>query len=374
MNKKRNDMKICIIYNYAQHYRLAIFQLLNKNLNCDFYFGDKMKDIKKLDYNLLPGFKSELKNIKIYSNFYWQKGAVSLFFKKYDTYIILGEYYCLSTWIMLILGRFSRKKIYLWSHAWYGNETVVKRLIKKIFFKLSDQIFLYGNYAKELMLKEGFKAERLHVINNSLYYSEQLIIRNQLKISSIYKNFFDNDDPVIVFIGRLTKEKKLDMLMEAQNILIRENILVNLVFIGIGEEEGFLKSKIVDRATTSCWFFGACYDELKIGELIYNANVCVSPGNVGLTAMHSMVFGTPVITHNDFPTQMPEFEAIIAGKTGDFFMRDNVNDLAFVIKRWISPTVNREEVRRECYKEIDENYNPVFQLSVFEKVINSDNL
>lgn len=66
------------------------------------------------------------------------------------------------------------------------------------------------------------------------------------------------------------------------------------------------------------WFYGACYDEIKNAALIYNADLCVSPGNVGLTAMHSMVFGTPVITHNDFKWQMPEFEAIEPGKTGDF--------------------------------------------------------
>lgn len=53
-------------------------------------------------------------------------------------------------------------------------------------------------------------------------------------------------------------------------------------------------------------------------EFIYNADLCVSPGNVGLTAMHSLVFGCPVITHNCFEWQMPEFEAIQPGITGDF--------------------------------------------------------
>ncbi len=66
------------------------------------------------------------------------------------------------------------------------------------------------------------------------------------------------------------------------------------------------------------WLYGACYDEEIIGELIFNAQLCVSPGNVGLTAMHSLVYGTPVITHNNFSNQSPEFEAIIDGKTGSF--------------------------------------------------------
>jgi len=39
--------RICLIYNFAQHYRGAIFSLLSKELEIDFYFGDKMQDVKK---------------------------------------------------------------------------------------------------------------------------------------------------------------------------------------------------------------------------------------------------------------------------------------------------------------------------------------
>src|SRR5690554_6019915 len=125
--------KYCLIYNYAQHYRLGIFKLLNNELNFDFYFGDKMGDVKKIDYSELTNFKQELRNIKIIHNFYWQKGALNVFFKKYEKYIILGEYYCLSTWLILILSRFTNKKIYLWSHGWYGKENKLQKLVKKIF-------------------------------------------------------------------------------------------------------------------------------------------------------------------------------------------------------------------------------------------------
>ena len=362
--------KTCVIYNYAQHYRLAIFQLLNKELGCDFYFGDRMKDVKKLDYDLLPGFKKELKNIKLFSIIYWQKGAVPLFFRNYDKYIILGEYYCLSTWVLLLLSKLSKKKIYLWSHGWYGNETIIKKIIKKIFFNLSDHIFLYGNYARDLMIKEGFNAAKLHVINNSLDYSNQYEIRNRLKISTIYLNHFNNENPVILFIGRLTKEKRLEQLVEAINILRTKSIFANLVFIGSGEEEITIKKKQMDNANV--WLYGPCYDEQKIGELIYNANVCVSPGNVGLTAIHSMVFGTPVITHDDFAKQGPEFEAIIAGKTGDYFLKDNVKDLANVIKKWILTSGERENIRKNCYNLIDEKYNPFFQIKVISGVLNKN--
>ncbi|WP_026726355.1 glycosyltransferase family 4 protein [Flavobacterium sasangense] len=361
--------KTCLLYNFAQHYRAAIFCLLDKEGGVDFYFGDKMQDVKKLDYSLLSNFKYELKNIKIFSPIYWQKGAVSLFFKSYDKYIILGEYFCLSTWLILLLSKFSNKKVYLWTHGWYSNEGFLKKIIKKIFFNLSDGLLLYGNYAKNLMLKEGFSQERLHVIYNSLDYDTQLQIREKLKTTNIYSNYFKNDYPVLIFVGRLSKIKKLDQIVNAFQLLKEKDIFVNLVFVGKGSEEEDLKAKLETIGNRNYWFYGACYDEEIIGELIYNATICVSPGNVGLTAMHALVYGTPVITHSDFSQQMPEFEAVEKGVSGDFFIMDDEVDLANKIQDWLSKVEDREEIRTNCFKVIDEKYNPHYQLQVIKEIL-----
>ena len=120
--------------------------------------------------------------------------------------------------------------------------------------------------------------------------------------------------------------------------------------------------------TDSVWFYGPCYDEEQLGHLIYNADLCVSPGNVGLTAMHSMVFGTPVLTHNDFPWQMPEFEAIKEGETGGFFERENVDSLCSALSGWFKVSgYNREQIREKCFAEIDQNWTPQFQIEVLKK-------
>jgi glycosyltransferase involved in cell wall biosynthesis len=360
--------KTCLIYNYAQHYRSSIFKLLDKDLGVDFYFGDKMDDVKKIDYSLLSNYKGELKNIKIFSAFYWQKGAVSLLFKKYDKYIILGDYHCLSTWCFMLLNKFSNKKIYLWSHGWYGNENFIKKVIKKIFFNLSDGIFLYGNYAKRLMIKEGFHKQDLHVIYNSLNFDDQLLVRGKFQKSTVYFNHFKNDYPVLIFIGRLTKLKKLDQLINACKILFKKEIFVNVVFIGSGIEEERLKEEAYS-IKDNVWFYGACYEEEKIGELIYNATICISPGNVGLTAIHSLVYGTPVITHSDFNNQMPEFEAIEEDVSGSFFLKDNEIDLANKIINWLFNSQSRQNIRDNCYKIIDDKYNPHVQLDIISRIL-----
>ncbi|UCS95685.1 glycosyltransferase family 4 protein [Echinicola marina] len=339
-------------------------------LNCDFYFGNYSNDIKRIDYNELKNFKAELKNIRLIRPFYFQKGIYKIF-NKYDKFIVLGEYYCLSTWILALYCRLTDKKIYFWTHGWYGNEGLAKRIIKKWFFNISNGVFLYGGYAKSLMVKQGFDESKLHVIYNSLDYDSQLRIRYNLKSVDLYKNHFGNSHKVLIFIGRLTKVKKLDQLLRAVlHAQYQYGRYYNIVFVGTGQEQENLKSitkmlKLEDRV----WFYGETYDEHEISQLIYEADICVSPGNVGLTAMHSLVYGTPVLTHSDFKTQMPEFEAIIKGETGDFFEKNNIVDLASKILSWTKNNHNKSIVMDNCFRVIDSYYNPNYQVKKIKSIL-----
>ncbi len=118
------------------------------------------------------------------------------------------------------------------------------------------------------------------------------------------------------------------------------------------------------------WFYGACYEDETLAPLIFNASITISPGNVGLTAIHSLSFGTPIITHNNFATQMPEFESIIEGRTGSFFEENNVNDLTEKIKAWL-PVLdkNRETIRANCFQIVDRYYNTNYQINLLKKIL-----
>lgn len=363
-------MKLCQIYNFASHYRAHIYTLISKEYDTDFVFGNSMGDIKKMDYSLLRGNVTEV-DYKTWHGFCYQKGILSMLRKQYDNYILTGETRCISTWLFLLLAKFyPKKKVYLWSHGWYGKESKIESFLKRVLFNLPDGIFLYGNYAKQLMVKEGFAEERLFVIHNSLNYDAHVELRKQMSLKPIYKNHFDNDNPNLMFVGRLTAVKKLEMIFEAMAFSRKQGKSYNLTLIGNGERRETLVKLAQKLDLQDCvWFYGPCYDEKELSELIYNADLCVSPGNVGLTAIHSLVFGTPVLTHNNYPLQMPEFEAIREGETGSFFAYDDVESLTEKIDDWFSVNRNRDEIRRKCMKEIDESWNPYFQLNVLKKIL-----
>ena len=160
------------------------------------------------------------------------------------------------------------------------------------------------------------------------------------------------------------------MLVEVIHLSVNRNQPLNLIFIGKGEEQEKLQ-KMVDNLNIESyvWFYGASYDEKELSNLIYNADICVAPGNVGLTAIHSLVYGCPVITHDNFKEQMPEFEAIQKNVTGDFFKQGDVNSLYNVVHSWIKNHTNREDIRKMAYREIDLNWNPYVQLQVINEML-----
>jgi len=366
--------KICYFNRSSIHYRKNIYMLMDKELPCDFYFGDSRPGkIEPVPYELLEHFKGEFHNISI-GRFYWQKGALKLLRSDYTDIITPGDTYCLSTRIMLMLSKLYKKNIYLWTHGAYGDEVGIKKwnIIRSI--SKVKGVFLYGEYAKSILKGWGIPESKLHVIYNSLSYDEQLPLRQSIKPSDFYQMRFNNENPNIVFIGRLTTVKKLDQTLKAVALLKEQGLFFNVTFIGDGTEKQKLESLANELGLiNNVWFYGACYDEKRIAEFLYNADLCVSPGNVGLTAMHAMTFGCPVISHDNFPLQMPEFEAIEVGKTGDFFKENDIASLAEAIKRWQSNCGNREDVRKACYDVIDNKYNPHVQIETLRKTILNNN-
>lgn len=373
----KHKSEICCVFNIGPHYREPIYMAIAKEFQCHFYLGDKVStQIKTFDYNSLPGFQEKLRYKKIFGNFCWQKGAICLSNKQYRTYIVTGEPYCLSTWLLAILCRLKGKRTVAWTHGWYGKESLLKKIIKKTFFNLFSHILTYNEYSRSLMINEGFKADKLSCIANSLNSYKQKEIRDTLKETDIFSSHFGNDLPVILYCGRIQKVKKLDILLGCIKDLKERGIPCNIVFVGKDVDNVNINKIAKDKGLEKhVWEYGPCYDENKLGEFFYNSSVCVSPGNVGLTAIHSLTYGCPVITHDNFTMQMPEFEAIKDGITGSFFKENDTKDLISKIELWVNKSKEeREKTKKAAFEEIDCKWNIDYQIRtlriVFETLDN----
>ena len=366
--------KICCIFNYAPHYRSAIYKKMDLELKCDFYFGNSVDtQIAKMDEKQLRGFKKNFERIVFTKwNYFWLKGSLKPILKPYQYYITSGGSKYLNLWLLLFLSKFTNKKVFAWAHGLKGNENRLEKVINKIYYSLFDKVLLYGERSRELMIGEGFSPEKLICIYNSLDYDKHLDLRKKNQNNNIFINHFKNDYPVIIYIGRIQKSKKLEDLILILDRLISDGIKCNLIFVGSDLGDNNVKSEVEKyNLGQYVWFFGSCYDEMKIAELIKNGNLCVSPGPIGLTALHAATYGIPIITNDDYKNQMPEFEIIRNGLNGEFFKNNDHEDLYRKVKKWITISNERkEEVKKLSQSIIDDKYNPYFQIRILKKILN----
>lgn len=366
MDKKK---RVCAIFNMSPKYREAIYRFMGRDLGCDFLVGDRSVDgISLLDMSKIPGFRGYVRNHFRGTKLVWQGGVLRrvIFGRQYDCYVMTGNAGIRSNWLVAAWARLCGRRVVLWTHGIHGYEQGLTLRKNLWYFKLASALFLYGEQARVRLMELGVPASKLFVVYNSLDYDAQLEIRGKVGDRAFLRNYFGNDLPVISYIGRLTATKRLDLLLQAM-----VGLECNLVVLGDGPmraelEELASRLGIVDRV----WFYGECYDQSVTGAVLYHSTVSVSPSSIGLMAIHSLMMGTPVVTHDDMNTQAPECEAVVAGVTGDFFVVGDVASLRATICKYLSLSdQQRQTMRLACYNEVDSHWNPHAQIKVIKQAL-----
>jgi glycosyltransferase involved in cell wall biosynthesis len=370
---------IAPLYSRPLWYQLSASQIVDYNFySSEFGFSG----IKTIDINesIFVNEKGKLhwqflKNVLIRDLIFWQTGVISRCLKTdYNAYIFYGEMHNLSIWIAALICKIRNKPTLFWGHGFYGNEKFVKKNIRLLFYKIADYHLVYGNRSKGLMIKSGFNPEKIFTVYNSLDYSVHKKLykeRNFEYLTQLKTQLFPENRglPVVIFIGRLTREKKISYLLEAIRISKKNGNNYNCLIVGGGDESGKLKQLSLSfEISDSVRFYGPSYDENINAKLIMLSECCVSPGNVGLTAIHSLSLGTPVITHNNWFNQGPEVEAIIQNETGLFFNENDVTSLSEVIDDLVL-NGKKSIMESNCIKQVEEFWNPEKQAAVFDEAI-----
>jgi|GEM_PF-269535 len=370
---------VSVSYHFFPHYREAVFSGLLKSSTCDFKFAADL-DAKNIDPSikawLPPSSKSFhlLPVFRFLGSLYWQPKMIPWAMKSMDSCtILLGDPNNLTAWITGMIFRIRGKRVIFWAHGWIDtNEPPLKKMFRKLFFSIPNGLLLYGRRAKRIAMEQGFCADDVWVVFNSLDYSSQKRIRDGMSTKKRYELrqalFGCGDVPVVACITRLTPVRRLDILIGALAELKSAGNERFLLLIGDGPERTKLETQAKDLGVVlKCT--GALYEESLIGPLLSTAALTVAPGKVGLTAMHSLAYGIPVLTHGDFDHQMPECEAIVPGLTGDFFTHNDQHSLTTLIARWTESVDVKPIVEQHCINVIEKFYNPETQVKIIEDAV-----
>lgn len=365
--------KVLVVYHMFPHYRRGIMTELSRSNRYNYIFFGSDASFDGVAPMKMPG-NSEFFRRGFYrlGRLYWQRGLVAhAFLERYDAVVFLENPNFLATWLAAVVLRMRGTRILLWGHGWRRREAGLKLLFRHLYYRLADKLLVYSRHSRSIGIELGFCASRIDVVFNSLNAEEADVVYRDIRSGrAIHRacpqDFFQNKaDPVVICTARLTAHCRFEILLEAAAYLKNSGDSINVLLVGDGPEKPKLQS-YADELQVSVHFFGSCYDEAVLGQLLYHADVTVSPGKIGLTALHSLIYGTPAISHNCLDNQMPEVETIVEGETGALFEESSPTSLALAIKRCLLMNSDRESVRRRCRDLIEREWNSTHQRAVIE--------
>lgn len=383
-----SPLRVMVQYNCIPHYRQRLFHHLSACSDCEFTIvADSEPDtpflrvipVTEEDGIRAVQVRTKVVQVPLLPALRWQPEALRyVLHYRPDVIIALGSPYSLTAWVLCMIGKVMGIPVLLWTHGVLERERGPRWWVRAVFYRLAHALVLYGDYAKEILLERGYRSDRLHVVYNSLDYDTQSHI--DAEISHEAREFFRMamgvgvEERLVVFTGRLQAVKRLDLLLEAVGILKTRGKVVHVALVGHGAEREAL-AKLAEQLDVAplIHFLGESYDERYLGLILGAGDLCVIPSGAGLSVMHALAFGTPVLLHDNLSKHFPEWEAVQDGITGIFYRYGDVCDLALKMERQLFPTPAKARMTSACRTVIRERYNPHAQVDRFVRAVRLSN-
>lgn len=349
-----------IFYHYVARYRQHLFlDLMNsKKLEVSVYAGLRTEIEIEVVNELDELGIVRIRNVWVGLFLFQPYAVIHAFTTKQDVVVFLGVMYYPTTWLAALILKLRGKRVVFWGHGQLKIEQGIKGWLRRTFLRLPDVNLVYNHRSAKIV--KSSSGSEVKVFYNSLPIqilsqedAEELVQLRQSKFT-------------VGFIGRLTPQKSLDKLMMAVKKIRNDNRIVEIEFVGDGGLYKELQS-LAFNLDLPTKFHGAIYDPERTNEIMSGWTCVVSPGNVGLTAIHALSRGIPVITHNDFDSQMPEVEAIREGETGFFFKKNDIQSLAQALER--ASDRYGIGVFNNCINEVQAKWNSHNQVRIMEELV-----
>ncbi len=372
---QEKNIRVLVVYPYMPHYRYGVFTALDQLPGFDFAFASDVEGIDGIP--ALPASAvrrhTTLPSRRV-GRATWQRGLIGLVLKnRYDVVILAGDASHLSTWIAAAILRVLHRRVMFWTIGWTRPEAGLKRFVRLAFYHLANRLLLYGNVGFELGAAHGYPAERMSIIRNSQVAPPRALReRDAGPANQAARLNLASESPVVGAIIRLIPVKRLDLLISAARVLKNRGTPITVVLAGDGPGREALEKQAA-AFEVDLRLLGAIYDPELIEELYARFDLTVVPAAVGLTAIQSLRHGVPVVSDDDAYSQMPEWDAIIEGKTGGHFRKHDAESLADSIQQWLYRVEKgRATVAINCRSEVAANWTPEVQVELIEQAIAID--
>ncbi len=195
--------------------------------------------------------------------------------------------------------------------------------LERMILRRADAVICPSRLLADLLAASGVAPGRLHVIHNGI----------ELDRWPFRPRAVRNDPPVVLYVGRLSREKNVQALLQAVAMLGREGTAVKLQIAGQGPEEPLL-AELADQLGLAGGIEWLGWRD-DVANLLTGADVLVNPSTTEAmpnTVLEALAAGTPVVATDVGATD----ELIAHERTGLLIPPGDVGALAEAMARLLA--------------------------------------
>ncbi len=256
----------------------------------------------------------------------------------------------------------------------FGKQTKLTpkmaKVLSRVFCNKSNRVIAPTEKVKNILEEYGVK-KPIHVIPTGIdlqpFQKENFSPED---IQALREQFhIESKDPVILFVGRIAKEKSIDVIIKAMPDVLQKFPTAKLLIIGEGPERKDLENLAATLDVKDSVIFGGQQPWSEIGKFYQLGNVFVSASvteTQGLTFAEAMAGGIPVVAKYD-----KNLEGMIEDhKTGRLFYHDS--DLSSILIDIFSNQENTVQMTQNAYMAVQQYSADLFGervASLYEDVL-----
>ncbi len=209
-----------------------------------------------------------------------------------------------------------------YTHYIFNGKIVTPKMIEfasKVVGNLCDFLIVPTERVKKELISYGVK-KPINILPTGIDLDnykniKKGFIRNKIKISDQTK--------ILLYVGRLGKEKSVDFLIHAFKIINQKNSNTTLVYVGEGPEEAALKKLAKElNVDKNVYFLGSVKHE-DVPKIYGDADIFVFASQTetqGLVVLEALASGIPVIAVDD-----PAFKNVVDNGKNGYLVKHNIN-------------------------------------------------
>jgi len=372
------QQQIAILTNVIPQYREDMYHRLIEHYGSSLHIFCQNK-IPGLNLKTVHGhFPHHLTQLKYLSlkneKLAWQWLPCIKVLKEYDVIFVYGNIRVISNLFYSFIFRLFGKKVVIWGQYQTAGANKLLQKIRLWWWAQFNYVFLYTE-TEALKYKKKYPHTKLVIGMNNGLNQEEIANASKQALKKGLANWLESQGlqkkRLFLSCARLDKKNQYGLFLECLPEII--NMYPDIIWcvIGKGDEETNLKKRAKELGINSnIKWVGAVYDQVKLAPWFLSSVALIHPGAIGLSLLHAMGYGLPVITHNNYNQQMPEISALKNGVNGLLFDYRKNESLIAAVQKLLEDNELRLKLSKHALQTAETRYNTKIMTNNFIQMVN----